>query len=681
MRSVKNAVTGAFAALGGAALFREVIRSTIESENALRQLEQRLLSTGGVAQRTAQQLTGYASELQRASTFDDEAIIRAQTSLLSFTNIAGDVFDRTTRAALDLAVALDQDLPSAAKTLGIALNDPEKGISRLTRAGIQLDEAQANLVKRLADTGHIVEAQNVLLGELERRYGGAATAAADTFGGALTQVKNAFNDLFEAPGGLVDTKIALQELTDLLQDPETVAAANTLTSALITGFGKAVEAITSFANIGKGIGIFAGQLMTGTTNPEDQLEVLTAAIKRNAAELKAANAQSETFFGRLGLWVDEDRIKLLEQEAVALQEVLRIYQTKPDTFFQTGGGGSTATPAGARTKPVTPGIPPSEEFDKLRGQLEQQIALFGQSGEAAKIAYQIQSGALDELSGKERQHIQLLADQYEALVQGSDIAKGIAEQEKKDAEDAAKVKEQFAGQLESVRQFTLTRTEVELEAHAERLEILRESLEQGLLIEQEFNSLSIESAAETQRRITEILKQEASSRSNAFTEAAGQILDQTLSLTSQLAAHDKQAFNLHKTAAIASALLNTYEGITKTLAKYPGPVGIALSALTAAAGFVQVRAIKATSFGGGAVSAGVTSAGGMPSISTPSGSVSSQEGSSREKVVQIHFNGDFNGWDNYVRDKVISSIRESVDDHDVIIFGRDSRQAAILAGT
>jgi tape measure domain-containing protein len=66
-------------------------------------------------------------------------------------------------------------------------------------------------------------------------------------------------------------------------------------------------------------------------------------------------------------------------------------------------------------------------------------------------------------------------------------------------------------------------------------------------------------------------------------------------------------FEGNKTAAIASALINTYQGITKALSSAAPPYSYALAAMTAAQGFAQVKAIRSTSknsTGGGAASTG-----------------------------------------------------------------------------
>lgn len=76
--------------------------------------------------------------------------------------------------------------------------------------------------------------------------------------------------------------------------------------------------------------------------------------------------------------------------------------------------------------------------------------------------------------------------------------------------------------------------------------------------------------------------------------------DAMLSATSQFL---DTMFANNKTAATASALIDTYAGITRTLRDYSPPQSFAMAAMQAAMGFAQVRAIQSTSrrsSGGGA---------------------------------------------------------------------------------
>jgi phage-related minor tail protein len=181
--SLKGAIAGAVAGIGFATAVRAIVANTIESENAVRQLEARIKSTGAAAGLSSEQLQGFATELQKITTFGDDAILAMQGVLLTFTNIKGDVFKDATRAALDLSIAMGQDLQSSAVQLGKALNDPLKGITALSKIGVAFTEEQKKLIKSFVEAGNAAAAQRVILKELGVEFGGAAEAASNTFGG------------------------------------------------------------------------------------------------------------------------------------------------------------------------------------------------------------------------------------------------------------------------------------------------------------------------------------------------------------------------------------------------------------------------------------------------------------------------------------------------------------------
>jgi hypothetical protein len=171
---------------------------------AIGQIESALKSTGGTAGLTSKELQKIASELQNISVFGDEEILQKSTAqLLTFTNIAGEQFKKTQKAALDLATRLGGDLQGATIQLGKALNDPVEGLSALGRSGIQFSKDQKELIKSLAETNRLAEAQDLILSELEKQYGGAAEAAAQLGLGPLRQLQNQFGDLLEDVGKIL----------------------------------------------------------------------------------------------------------------------------------------------------------------------------------------------------------------------------------------------------------------------------------------------------------------------------------------------------------------------------------------------------------------------------------------------------------------------------------------------
>ena len=113
-----------------ALMTKSAIENFDKQAKAVAQVEQGLKSTGGAVGFTSEQLQKMASDLQKTSLFGDEEIMQGATAqLLTFTNIAGDQFARTQKAAMDLATRLDGDLKSSSIQLGKALNDPVAFVS------------------------------------------------------------------------------------------------------------------------------------------------------------------------------------------------------------------------------------------------------------------------------------------------------------------------------------------------------------------------------------------------------------------------------------------------------------------------------------------------------------------------------------------------------------------------
>jgi hypothetical protein len=379
IKSQISGIVGAYLSFRGvSSLISAVVRNTVQAEEVTAQLEARIKSTGGVAGFTGEQLVKFAKDLQDVTRFSDEAIVGAQQVLLGFQNIRGDNFTDTTEAVLNMASALRIDASSAAQTLGKALNDPVRGITQLRRQGILLTNEQQAQVKRFQEINDLASAQRVILEALEKQYGGAAAAARDTLGGALDALKNAFGELLEGKGeGSEALRASIESLTEVLKDPATVAAFQTLTSAVLAAAETLVKATRLLVEAGQGIGIFLAQAATGTTSPTDQVEALTAAIERNRDELKLAQHDLAQFQGFNQKLADQTREKIakLEAEARSLAEAQHVLQTNPNAFFTEGvtpgrGAGEVTRPTPATIAPTIAPIDARDAIKELQSQLE-----------------------------------------------------------------------------------------------------------------------------------------------------------------------------------------------------------------------------------------------------------------------------------------------------------------------
>ena len=202
--SIVSGVRDAFdlvaGAISGAIEFgSQFTNAAIESQNAVAELNAVLEATGGAAGLSSQQLQDMATELSQVTAFSDEAVIGAQSMLLTFRNIGEETFPRATAAMLDMGQMFGS-VDAAAVQLGKALNDPIAGISALSRIGVTFTEEQKEMIENFMEAGDIMSAQNVILSELEAQIGGVAEAYGQTFGGQLEIFKNRMGEVQETIG-------------------------------------------------------------------------------------------------------------------------------------------------------------------------------------------------------------------------------------------------------------------------------------------------------------------------------------------------------------------------------------------------------------------------------------------------------------------------------------------------
>lgn len=202
-------------ALGGAAAY--AFGQFQESRKIAAQTNAVLKSTKGSAGIAADGISSMATRLSMLSGVDDEVVQSGENMLLTFTNIKDKVggefvgtFDRATQTMLDMSVALGQDTKSSAIQLGKALNDPIKGITALQRVGVAFTEQQKAQIETLVKHGKTVEAQTLILDELDKEFGGSAEAQAtwqDKLKVAVGNVAESFGKLLAPAVDFVSEKL------------------------------------------------------------------------------------------------------------------------------------------------------------------------------------------------------------------------------------------------------------------------------------------------------------------------------------------------------------------------------------------------------------------------------------------------------------------------------------------
>lgn len=244
----KKAVVGIGIASAAAGAFGVVsVKAFADSEDRIAQTNAVLKSTGQIAGVTADQVTKLAQSLQNQTRYSDEDVRSVENLLLTFTSIGKDIFPQATKTVLDMATALKEDTSSASIQLGKALQDPILGVTALRRVGVNFNESQQEVIKNLVNTGQSAKAQQLILAELNKEFGGSAVAAGQTFAGKLTILKNKLNDVEESIGGvIVDALTPLaNKLTNFVTSDKFSAWADKAGKAVSEGLTKSIQYFTA----------------------------------------------------------------------------------------------------------------------------------------------------------------------------------------------------------------------------------------------------------------------------------------------------------------------------------------------------------------------------------------------------------------------------------------------------
>ncbi len=215
-----------------------------QSQKVMGQTEAVLKSTNHAANVTAAGVTNLAGALSKKAGIDDEAIQTGENMILTFKNIqnqagkGNDIFNQTTKAVLDMSVAMGQDMKSSAIQVGKALNDPIAGMSALSRVGVTFTESQKATIKSMVEHNNLLGAQKVILKELNSEFQGSAAAQATASG----KMSVALGNLAETIGGLLAPAITavLAKVTEWAQ-------------MLTNNLGPAMKAIGDFMSEHQGL--------------------------------------------------------------------------------------------------------------------------------------------------------------------------------------------------------------------------------------------------------------------------------------------------------------------------------------------------------------------------------------------------------------------------------------------
>ncbi len=196
-----RSVVGPMVALTGALTLANKSLNTFGKRQAdLKVLATQLERIGAGGSEQLDKLKAAADELGDATLFSQDDFIESFNILSSFRAIAVDSFTEVSEVAADIAQVMGSDVKSATVQLAKALEDPKRGLTALSRSGITFNETQTETIKKLVDSGNLLNAQALILDTIKSQYEGAGEAAGKGFAGALDLLSENASDAAEALG-------------------------------------------------------------------------------------------------------------------------------------------------------------------------------------------------------------------------------------------------------------------------------------------------------------------------------------------------------------------------------------------------------------------------------------------------------------------------------------------------
>jgi hypothetical protein len=179
---------GLAVAAGAALTFKKSIDAAIIQEEAINDLNTALLLSGQYSGAVSTDFQNFASQLQKVTTFGDEAII-SQIALAKSLGLTNDETKKVVTTAADLAARFNMDLGTATRELTKAMQGLPSTLDR-----------QIPALKRLTKEQRAAGGALELLTE---QFAGSASAKTRTYKGSLDQLGNSFGDILEGFGQFI----------------------------------------------------------------------------------------------------------------------------------------------------------------------------------------------------------------------------------------------------------------------------------------------------------------------------------------------------------------------------------------------------------------------------------------------------------------------------------------------
>ena len=159
------------------------------------------------------------------------------------------------------------------------------------------------------------------------------------------------------------------------------------------------------------------------------------------------------------------------------------------------------------------------------------------------------------------------------------------------------------------------------------------------------------------------------------------IIDLAGGLFTALAGENTKLFKVQQAFAVANAVVNTAEGVTKALRSLPFPANLGAAAKVALAGAIQIAKIKSTAPGGSgsATTSGLSggSTGSTPNLPQTAGNA--QQAEQAPRIAQVVIQGSVFS-SRETADWLVDQLKDAINNRDVVFINGNSRQAGLITG-
>jgi len=593
--SLRNIIIGGIGAVVLKRSLDRVISAAIEQEDAVNKLNSALMVQGAFSDEVSEANQRLAASLQRTSRFGDEAILSAQSLLLTY-GVQADRLREATEATLDFAAATGRDLNTAALTVG---------------------KAAAGFTGELSRYGIIVETEGIpksevftaVLEKMNSQFGGRAQADVETYGGRTQQLANSWGDLLEEIGMLVtktpevnqflgDSSEGFQNLASLVRENREELQAFVVKGleVLLRGLEVALEQAQDLGNM------FDDMFGTKTERRflETQMRNITAGMegftdtqKRIAERSILAGKSVREYNETLGMMEIQNEETLRGAEGLREQLILWVggvdEATRRADVFDGALSGLRDGIADLRAELDKPGKTVGDVLGPGGDEAEAAAEAEAESMRGLQELFeQTQAAQRDEMiETRQLEFEQNMARQTEQE-RSAEALRELAEAEEEARADRLIAEQQFAFERNMImaQLSDAERASVEAQlatfkgAEEERLAFLTEAANRELQLRQQKNALALSSTIE-------------------FFKIAGAMAQKGT----------KKQFDISKAAALAEAAVSHRAAIAKAAA-IGFPQNIPIIALEVARMVENIRKITGTNIGGGGGGGGGLGGGG-----------------------------------------------------------------------